>query len=143
MPADVGVCIAEGIMGNSGVSLSSPQWLTVRQTAAQLGGVSTKLVYKLFHAGELPGAKIAGTVRIRAASVAAYLEAHSNRKAEPVDPVAATTAPSATLAPAPVKRRRKRQQSDHLRFRFFPRETLPAADEGLPHQKASANSACG
>ena len=58
----------------------STGWLTVKQAAAELGGVSDKLIYKLFHLGELEGVKIAGTVRIRAASVATYLETHSNRK---------------------------------------------------------------
>ncbi len=52
----------------------------MKETAVRLGNVSPKLIYKLYHRGELFGAKIAGTVRIRAASVAAYLEAHSNQK---------------------------------------------------------------
>ncbi len=58
-------------------------WLSVKQASALLGGVSPQLCYKLYHRGELEGAKIAGTVRIRTASVAAYLVAHSNRKAPP------------------------------------------------------------
>jgi len=88
----------------------SAEWLTVKQAAAKLGGVSDKLIYKLFHLGELIGAKIAGTIRIRAASVAAYFDAHSNRKPPPEKPAAGTA--------EPVKSTRKRRRSAPVGFRF-------------------------
>ena len=102
-------------MGNDGASLlTKSDWLTVRQAARQLGNVSTKLVYKLFHAGELAGVKVAGTVRIRAASVAAYLEAHSNQKPAAAE---AAGAVSEQVRTAPLTRKRtRRSRSQPLAF---------------------------
>lgn len=101
-------------MGNDGASLlTESEWLTVRQAAAQLGNVSTKLVYKLFHAGELAGVTVAGTIRIRAASVAAYLEAHSNQKNAHADPAPAPT-------PLPQIPKRRRGSAPSPGFRFLP-----------------------
>jgi excisionase family DNA binding protein len=90
-----------------------PVWLSVNQVAERLGGVSTKLVYKMFNAGKLVGVKIEGTIRIKETAVTEYLANHSNETekaqpslAEPVKPMEKGTT------------RRKKQ--DH--FRFFPPE---------------------
>jgi excisionase family DNA binding protein len=63
----------------------SALFLTARQASLRLG-VSDKMVYKLFHAGKLKGLKIEGAVRIEAASVDAYIAAHSNTQPAPAEP---------------------------------------------------------
>jgi excisionase family DNA binding protein len=84
-------------------------WLTVKEAARGLCGVSSKLVYAMFHEGKLLGHKIEGTIRIERASVEAYLVAHSNEKAQPV------AAEPLTVNPKPINRRKRAD-----RFRFFP-----------------------
>lgn len=56
------------------------EWLSAKEAAAILGGVSEQLIYKLFHKGELKGIKVGGAIRLRADGVAAYLAEHSNEK---------------------------------------------------------------
>ncbi len=83
--------------------------LTAAEAAAMLG-VSAKLVYRLFHRGELEGVKVAGAVRIHRASVDAYLSAHSNKKPAPLVEV-----PPQQPTPQP-KRRRRTARSEGFRF---------------------------
>lgn len=82
-------------------------WLSVGQTAEMLGGVSDKLIYKLYHRGELLGVKVAGAVRIRKESAAGYLDSHSNEKTPQEEP--------AELMPVP-RRRRQRGDADFTDF---------------------------
>ncbi len=111
------------MIGNT--SPPSIQWLTVRQTAAQLGNVSTKLVYKLYHRGELLGAKIAGTVRIRAASVMAYLDAHSNSR-----PVEQAEGPGKRLDRPTTKRGKRRPAPND--FTSYYRREMERVDQQNP-----------
>jgi excisionase family DNA binding protein len=83
--------------------------LTAAEAAAMLG-VSAKLVYKLYHRGDLEGCKVAGAVRIHRASVEAYLAANSNRK-----PAAPVEVPAPQPTPR-VKRRRRSSRSEGFRF---------------------------
>lgn len=80
-------------------------WMTVKEAAKMLGGVSAKLIYKLYHRGELLGAKIAGTVRLRAASVQQYLAAHSNEKPEAFTPSPPPSSPKTIRKRKRVSRR--------------------------------------
>jgi excisionase family DNA binding protein len=73
-------------------------------------GVSAKLIYRLFHRGELEGVKVAGAVRIHRSSVEAYLSAHSNKKPAP---------PIEIAPPQPTPRPKRRRRSSES-FRFLP-----------------------
>lgn len=89
-------------------------WISAKDAAKILGGVSAKLVYKLFHLGVLEGAKIAGTVRIQAASIAAYLDAHSNKKA-PTIPQSERS--KVVETPRPKKRRSRKSSFEYVHLR--------------------------
>ncbi len=103
----VGLAWSDGV--ESGPIMAD--WLTVREAALQLGNVSTKLIYKMYHRGDLDGAKIAGTVRIRAASVAAYLDAHRNRRPAPIG-----GAEELPEQPPPTRRRRHPGSDDFISY---------------------------
>jgi excisionase family DNA binding protein len=99
------------------------EWLSAKEAASILGGVSIKLIYKLFHKKELDGVKVGDAIRIRAASVAAYMEMHSNRKPAAVIPAQAPV-------PKPARNRRRPKQQGGC-YRFLPiGGTPPAVGEG-------------
>jgi excisionase family DNA binding protein len=58
--------------------------LTVRQVAEYLN-VDTKVIYRLVHAGDLPGFKVAGTWRFKREDINAWIEAQKRRT--PSEPV--------------------------------------------------------
>ena len=90
--------------------MSNTDWLSVREAAKVLGGVSVKTVYKLYHDQTIEGARIAGAVRLKTASVMAYLEAQSNKSK--VAPCNLDSVPPAT---------QRSVQSVPCGFRFLPR----------------------
>jgi hypothetical protein len=126
-----------------------PKWLSVKETARQLGDVSTKLIDKLFRQRELEGAKIGGSICILASSVAAYLQAHSNKKALPESSkgLLATSQSSEGLVVTsrqPTRRRRRRSSRPegfvHLRPQPSRPGTRPTVGGGSRYLPASANS---
>ena len=86
----------------AGKPAAEPCGMLTAAEAAALLGVSAKLVYRLFHRGDLEGCKVAGAVRIHRASVDAYLTSHSNRK---------PAAPVEVPAPQPTPRTKRRRRS--------------------------------
>jgi len=72
--------------------------LTVRQVAEYLN-VDTKVIYRLVHAGDLPGFKVAGTWRFKREDIDAWIEAQKRRtpceqvRHDPVSPGYAAHAP--------------------------------------------------
>lgn len=50
-------------------ALSNPDYLTVRQAARALGGVSVHTVYRLLKAGRLAGVRVGGCWRVSRAAV--------------------------------------------------------------------------
>jgi excisionase family DNA binding protein len=93
---------------------AEPSGMMTAAEAAAMLGVSAKLVYKLYHRGELEGVKVAGAVRIHRASVDDYLSKHSNAK--PAPPVEVPVTP-----PQPTQRpKRRRRSAGAAGFQFLP-----------------------
>jgi excisionase family DNA binding protein len=76
-------------------------YLSVNE-AANLMGVSGKLVYAMYHRGELEGYRARGKVLVARHSVLCYIAAHTNKRPEnvpssvPLEKVYTPTAPKAT-----------------------------------------------
>jgi excisionase family DNA binding protein len=66
-------------------SENAAAYITVSAAATQLG-VSTGLVYRLFHRDELEGIKVGSAVRISKSALARYIAAHTNTAPQPVEP---------------------------------------------------------
>jgi excisionase family DNA binding protein len=86
--------------------MSQPEGVTVAEAAQRLGGVSIKLVYKLFDKGELEGYRVGSCIRIFADSIAAYIASHRNTK--PADKPASV--------PKPAAKQRRRQKVEGFRI---------------------------
>lgn len=96
-------------MACGAIEFGQTDWLSVREAAALLGGVSARTVYRLFEDGELRGVRVRGCVRILRDSAAAYFAAHCNGQATTAaEPAAVLAPPPATTKPQRAKRRGRR-----------------------------------